>query len=81
MYPVTNNEIVESAYVILADPLRLSAKTALPFPQRAASRLAQQRSKRYDEILDSNEDVQERVQRLASIMGMLPNDDDLPSAA
>jgi hypothetical protein len=81
MYPITNNEIVESGYLILADPLRLSTKTTLPFPQHAASRLAEQRSTRYDEVIEGIEDAQERIQRLASIMGMLPNDDDLPSAA
>ena len=81
MYTVINNETVESGYVILADPLRLSAKTSLSFPQHAASRLAEQRSTRYDEVLECVEDAQERVQRFAAIMGMLPNDDDLPSAA
>jgi hypothetical protein len=81
MYPIINNEITESGYIILADPLRLSTKTTLPFPQQAASRLAEQRSTRYDEILEDVEDAQKRVQRLASIMGMLPSDDDLPSAA
>ena len=81
MYPITNHEIVESGYVILADPLHLSTKTTLPFPQKAASRLAEQRSSRYDGFLEGIEDAQFRMQALASIMGMLPNDDDLPFAA
>jgi hypothetical protein len=68
-------------YVILSDPLNLSTRVSLPFPAKAASRLAEQRSTRYDDMFFAVEDAESRIRELASIMGMLPNDDDLPFAA
>jgi hypothetical protein len=68
-------------YVILSDPLNLSTRESLPFPIKAASRLAEQRSTRYDDMFFAVEDAESRIRELASIMGMLPNDDDLPFAA
>lgn len=70
-----------NGYVILSDPLKLSTRDTLPFPTKAASRLAEQRSSRYDDMFFTLEDAEVRIRELASIMGMLPNDDDLPSAA
>ena len=70
-----------NGYVILSDPLNLSTRDSLPFPTKAASRLAEQRSTRYDDMFFAVEDAESRIRELASIMGMLPNDDDLPFAA
>ena len=70
-----------NGYVILSDPLNLSTRESLPFPIKAASRLAEQRSTRYDDMFFAVEDAESRIRELASIMGMLPNDDDLPFAA
>ena len=67
--------------MILSDPLNLSTRESLPFPIKAASRLAEQRSTRYDDMFFAVEDAESRIRELASIMGMLPNDDDLPFAA
>ena len=67
--------------MILSDPLNLSTRVSLPFPAKAASRLAEQRSTRYDDMFFAVEDAESRIRELASIMGMLPNDDDLPFAA
>ena len=62
-------------------PLSLSERNTLPFPSYAASRLAEQRSSRYDEIPVSIDVAQQRLRELASIMGMMIPDDDMPSAA
>ena len=70
-----------NGYVILSDPLNLSTRESLPFPIKAASRLAEQRSARYDDMFFAVEDAESRIRELASIMGMLPNDDDVPFAA
>ena len=79
--PETNHETSESGYIILSDPLHLSTAESLPFPTLAASRLAEQRSSRYDEVFFAVEDAEIRIRELASVMGMLPSDDDLPTAA
>jgi hypothetical protein len=67
--------------VILSDPLNLSTRESLPFPTKAASRLAEQRSTRYDDMFFAVEDAESKIRELASIMGMLPNDGNLPFAA
>lgn len=53
----------------------------LPFPIQAATRLAEQRSKRYDDMLLSTDDTQSRLREFASIMGLLAPEDDIPTAA
>jgi hypothetical protein len=76
-----DNNSANTGYAFLSDPLQLSSKDSLPFPEKAASRLAEQRSSRYDEVFFALEDADLKIRELASIMGMLPNDDDLPTAA
>ena len=64
-----------------ADPLRRSTKSTFLFPAIAAARLADQRKGRYDDFSESVEEVELRLRTLASIMGMLPTNDESPSAA
>lgn len=75
-----NIEVQHNGYIIITDPLQLSPRDTLQFPDFAAARLAQNRSERYDNSLLVREDAEQHLHRLASIMGMLPHDD-LPSAA
>ena len=63
------------------DPLRRSTKSTFLFPAIAAARLAEQRKGRYDDFSESVEEVELRLRTLASIMGMLPTNDESPSAA
>ena len=63
------------------DPLRRSTKSALLFPAIAAARLIEQRKGRYDDLSEPAEEVELRLRTLASIMGMLPTNDESPSAA
>ncbi len=81
MNPELNNANNQSGYVILSDPLQLSTRESLPFPTNAASRLAEQRSSRYGNMLFTLEDAELKIRELASVMGMLPNNDDMPGAA
>jgi hypothetical protein len=81
MNPYAHTNTNTNEYVILSDPLQLSKQVSLPFPAKAASRLAEQRSSRYDDMLFALEDAEMKIHKLASIMGMLPDDGDLPSAA
>jgi len=66
---------------LMFDSLMFSDNGPLPFPTQAASRLAEQRSKRYDDMLLSTEDTQSRLREFASIMGLLAPEDDIPTAA
>ena len=66
---------------VYCDSLMFSDHGPLPFPTQAASRLAEQRSKRYDDMLLSTEDTQSRLREFASIMGLLAPEDDIPTAA
>ena len=78
-----HNEVQHNGYIIITDPLQLSPRTSLQFPKKAATRLAQKRSERYERYDNSlliQENAEQHVHRLASIMGMLPPND-LPSAA
>tara|TARA_B100000959_G_C14977125_1_gene621965 strand:- start:2123 stop:2368 length:246 start_codon:yes stop_codon:yes gene_type:complete len=81
MHPEIHNSNNQSEYAFLADPLQLSKQESLPFPTKAASRLAEQRSGRYDDMLVALEGAELKIRELASVMGMLSNDDDLPTAA
>jgi hypothetical protein len=63
------------------DPLRRSTKSTFLFPAKAAARLIEQRKGRYDILSESDEEVELRLRTLASIMGMLPTNDESPSAA
>ena len=64
-----------------SDPLRRSTKSTFLFPAIAAARLIEQRKGRYDDLSEPIEDVELRLRTLASIMGMLPTNDESPSAA
>lgn len=75
-----HNNLKHNGYVIITDPLQLSPNELLDFPRLAANTLAQKRSERYDNTLLSLDDAEEHFSRLASIMGMFP-DDDMSSAA
>ena len=81
MQPKQHNTDDQSEYVFLSDPLQLSTQKSLSFPAKAASRLAEQRSSRYDDALFALEDAELKMHKLASIMGMLPEDGNLPTAA
>ena len=63
-----------------SDPLRRSTKSTFLFPAIAAARLVEQRKGRYDDLSEPIEDVELRLRTLASIMGMLPTNDESPSA-
>jgi len=63
------------------DPLRYSTRQSLPFPVGAASRLASERVKRYDDFFLAIDETELRLREFASIMGMFMIDDDTPSAA
>ena len=64
-----------------SDPLRRSTKSTFLFPAIAAARLIEQRKGRYDDLSEPIEDVELRLRTLASIMGMLPTNDESPSAS
>ena len=64
-----------------SDPLRRSTKSTFQFPAIAAARLIEQRKGRYDDLSESAEEVELRLRTLASIMGMLPTNDESPSAS
>jgi hypothetical protein len=64
-----------------SDPLRRSTKSTFLFPAIAAARLIEQRKGRYDDLSESVEEIELRLRTLASIMGMLPTNDESPSAA
>jgi len=63
-----------------SDPLRRSTKSTFLFPATAAARLIEQRKGRYDDLSESVEEIELRLRTLASIMGMLPTNDESPSA-
>ena len=63
------------------DPIRYSNRSSFPFPVEAASRLASERSKRYDDLFYAIEETELRLREFASIMGMFMVDDDAPTAA
>ena len=63
------------------DPIRYSNRLSLPFPTDAASLLADERSKRYDDFFFTLDEAEFRLRELASIMGMWSIDDDTPFAA
>jgi len=63
-----------------SDPLRRSTKSTFLFPAIAAARLIEQRKGRYDDLSESVEEIELRLRTLASIMGMLPTNDESPSA-
>ena len=64
-----------------SDPLRRSTKSTFLFPAIAAARLIEQRKGRYDDLSESVEEIELRLRTLASIMGMLPTNDESPYAA
>jgi len=64
-----------------SDPLRRSTKSTFLFPAIAAARLIEQRKGRYDDLSESVEEIELRLRTLASIMGMLPTNDESPSAS
>ena len=78
-YPLPNAN--DSNTPLDGDPLRFSNPPSLPFPVDAASRLASERSKRYDDLFLTIDETELRLRELASIMGMFMIDDDTPSAA
>jgi hypothetical protein len=63
------------------DPIRYSNRLSLPFPTGAASQLAAERSKRYDDFFFALDEAEFRLRELASIMGMWSIQDDEPTAA
>jgi hypothetical protein len=63
------------------DPIRYSNRLSLPFPTDAASQLAYERSKRYDDFFFTLDEAEFRLRELASIMGMWSIEDDTPFAA
>ena len=71
-------DAIMSPYTI---PLTQSNHATLPFPIGAATRLGSERSKRYDDLLFTMDEAEEQLRLLASIMGMLPTNDDAPAAA
>ena len=77
-YPVNP---LERGGFIHSDPLYQSTKSTFLFPSIAAARLVEQRKGRYDDLAESTEEVELRLRTLASIMGMLPTNDETPSAA
>jgi hypothetical protein len=77
---ITNN-LEGFPFNATVDPIRLSNRLSLPFPTDAASRLAAERSKRYDDFFFTLDEAEIRLRELASIMGMWTIDDDTPTAA
>lgn len=74
-----DGSLQHNGYVFITDPLQLSKEESLPFPAHAAARLAEQRSKRYDEVFLALEDVEKQLRAAASIMGMIPESNDAHS--
>jgi len=66
---------------LYSDPLRLSNRSSLPFPVKAAALLSEQRGMRYDTFAFPTEEAECHLRKLASIMGLLRIDDDEPTAA
>ena len=63
------------------DPLLSSDKTTLPFNVNADSRLSTQRNVRYDALILAGDEAELRLREIASIMGIVTDDDDFPTAA
>ena len=72
---------IEKEAVTHLDPLHQSTNSTFLFPQKAAAYLAEQKKRRYDKLPESVEEVELRLRKLASIMGLLSTNDETSSAA
>ena len=61
--------------------MKLEDDRPLPFPTRAAMKLSEERSTRYDEVEGALEEAELRIREYASMMGLLAIHDDPPNAA
>ncbi len=61
--------------------IKLEGDRSLPFPTRAAMKLSEERSSRYDEVEGALEEAELRIREYASMMGLIALHDDPPNAA
>jgi len=61
--------------------MKLEGDRPLPFPTRAAMKLSEERSTRYDEVEGAIEEAELRIREYASMMGLIAIHDDPANAA
>jgi len=61
--------------------VKLEGDRPLPFPTRAARKLSEERSTRYDDVEGAIEEAELRIREYASMMGLIALHDDPPNAA